>query len=206
MYEFVNFIVETVSSWGYLGIFLMMTIESSFIPFPSEVAMIPAGYLSSIGQMNFTLALLSGTFWAIFWSTINYFLWLYFWEKVIKKMVKEYWKYVFISIESYEKTEKYFQKHWSITTFTWRLIPAVRQLISIPAGIFKMDLGRFFLYTSLWAWLWNLILMIIGYIAWENKELIKQYSSEVTIGLVIFLVVLIWAYVSLQSKKSKLWR
>lgn len=204
MSEIITFIVDIVWNLGYTWIFIMMVIESSFIPFPSEVAMIPAGYLASIWEMNFVIAFISGTLWALTWASINYFLWNYFWEKVIKKMVKNYGKYFLLSEKNYEKSELYFQKHGSITTFTGRFIPAIRQLISIPAGIFKMNLKKFYFYTFLWAWFWNLTLMYIGFIAGKNQELIHQYSREASIFLLIGIVILVWTYVSIHYRK--LWK
>lgn len=186
MSEIVNFVINIVDWLWYIWIFIMMTIESSFIPFPSEVAMVPAWYLASTWKMNFFLALLSWTLGALFWSIINYYLWKYFWWKIIHKMIKIYWKYIFLNLKHYEKSEKYFKKHWSITTFLGRFIPAVRQLISIPAWIFNMNMAKFLLFTWLWAGLWNLILMTIWYIAWENKGLIEKYSFEALIWVLIF--------------------
>lgn len=185
----------------YIGIFIMMTIESSFIPFPSEVAMIPAGYLSAIGQMNFIIAFLAGTFWALAGSTINYILWFYLGGPTIKKLVHKYGKYIFLNEEHYTKSETYFQKHGSITTFVGRFIPAVRQLISLPAGIFKMNLAKFLLYTSIWAGVWNLILMTIWYIAGENKELIQEYSKEALIGTLLFVGIIIFVYIWKHKKR-----
>ena len=202
MHELVNFIVETVSSWGYLGIFVMMFFESTVVPVPSELAMIPAGYLVSLGKMDMFLAFWAGTLWALWGSLFNYFAWMYLGAPIIKKLIHLYGKYLFLSEKSYMVTEKFFKQHGNVTVFTWRFIPWVRHLISIPAWIFSMDIYKFVIYTFLWAWAWNIILLYIGYIAWENQELIRQYSDEVTIGLVIFLVVLIWSYISLQSKKK----
>ena len=140
--------------------------------------MVPAGYLASIWQMNFIVALWVGTTWAIIGATINYMLAYKLWEPIIKKLIHKYWKYIFVNETHYIKSEKYFQKHWNITTFLARFIPAIRQLISLPAWAFKMNFPKFAFYTWLWAWIWNLILMSIWYIAWENKELISKYSKE----------------------------
>lgn len=201
MHDIIVYIVELVSWLWYVWIFIMMVIESSFIPFPSEVAMIPAWYLASTWNMNFSLALLIGTFWAVVWATINYLLWFYLWEKVIKKLIKKYWKFFLIKPHHFEKTEKYFENHWSITTFLGRFISVVRQLISLPAWIFKMNFSKFFFYTAFWAWLWNLILMTIWYVAWENKELISKYSSETLIWTIIF-VIIIWLYYYYKNERE----
>ena len=203
LHQIVDLIVNTVWDWGYTGIFIMMMVESSFIPFPSELAMIPAGYLSSTGEMNFFAALLFGTGWALFWAVINYFLWMHFGWPTIKHMIKKYGKYILLNEDHYKKSNKYFKKHGAITTLIGRFIPAVRQLISLPAGIFRMDMSKFLLYTALWAWTWNLILLTIWYIAGENKELIKQYSWSALFGI-LFAAVLMWViYYHFIKKESK---
>jgi len=200
--EFIDYVVKIAESLGYTWIFFMMVLESSFFPFPSEVAMIPAWYLASIWKMDFTIAFLVWTLWCIVWASINYAIWYFLWWKVIKKLVKKYWKYFFISVESYEKTDKYFQTHWSITTFVWRLIPVIRQLISIPAGIFKMNLLKFFFFTWVWAWIWNFILMIIWFVAWKNQDLIDKYSQQALIWVVLFVLFVVIFYYYLNKKRK----
>lgn len=202
MQEIINFIVDLVWSLWYFWIFIMMVLESSFFPFPSEIAMIPAGYLSSTWEMNFLLALVSWTIWALVWASINYILWYHFWSKIIKSMVSKYWKYIFLSLEHYDKSETYFKKHWSITTFIARFLPAIRQLISLPAWVFKMNYFKFLFFSWLWACIWNLILMIIGYIAWENKELISKYSKEALILLIVFSLIIFIIYYLIHRKKD----
>ncbi len=187
-WEIASFVVEKVGDWWYTGIFVMMTIESSFIPFPSEIAMIPAWYLSSIWEMNLYLAFLAGTLWAMFWASINYFLWMTLWWLIIRGIIHKYGKYIFLSASHYDAAEVFFQKHWVITTFNARFIPAVRQLISLPAGVFKMHFGKFIFFTALWAGIWNGILLWIWYIAGQNKDLITQYSKEAILGVILFVI------------------
>ncbi|MDD2870721.1 MAG: DedA family protein [Candidatus Gracilibacteria bacterium] len=201
MHDLINTIVNFAADLGYTGIFLMMVLESSFFPFPSEVAMIPAGYLSSTGQMNFSIALLVGTFGALVGSTINYVLGFYLGDKAIHKLINKYGKYFLITKEHYHSTEKYFERHGSITTFLARFITVVRQLISIPAGVFKMNFTKFFIYTGIGAGLWNLILMLIGYYAGENKELIAKYSYEILIVSIFVILTIANIYYYLHKKK-----
>lgn len=203
MNEIITTIVNFASDLWYTGIFVMMVLESSFFPFPSEVAMIPAWYLASIWELNFSIALIVWTFWALIWATINYMLWYYLWSKVIHKLIKKYWKYVLITSNHYHATEKYFKKHWSITTFLARFITVVRQLISLPAWVFKMNFAKFFFYTWLWAWIWNLILMTLWFVAWENKELIEKYSFEILIWGVFFIIIVANIYYYLHTKKNE---
>ena len=202
MAEFVTYIVNLVSDLWYTWIFIMMVIESSFIPFPSEIAMIPAWYLASIWKMDFLYALIAWTSWALVWASINYILWRYLWHKMVKSLIHKYWKYVLLNENHYLKSEKYFEKHWTITIFLWRFIPAVRQLISIPAWIFKMNFNEFIIYTWFWVIIWNLILMYIGYIAWENTELIKRYTKEVLIIILAIILIILIIYYFFNKKKN----
>lgn len=202
MHEIINTIVSFAENLWYTGIFFMMVLESSFFPFPSEVAMVPAWYLSSIGKMSFPIALAVGTVWALVWATINYAIWFFLWEKVVVKLIHKYGKFFLISEASYKKAENYFLEHGAITTFLARFITVVRQLISLPAWVFEMNFAKFFFYTGLWAGLWNLFLMIIWYIAGENQELIAKYSKELLIGWIIF-VILVGGMYYLYNKKKK---
>ncbi len=201
MNELVNFVVNLVWDMGYIGIYLMMTLESSFIPFPSEIAMIPAWYLASIWKMDFLVAFIAWSLWALTGSIINYILWFYLGGPIVKTLVHRYGKYIFLKEDHYLQAENYFQKHWSVTTLLGRFIPAVRQLISIPAGIFKMNFTKFIFYTFVWASIWNLILMTIWYVAWENKDLIEKYSKEL-LFLTLAFVIIIWAIYYFINKKN----
>ena len=203
LHTIVDLIVNTVWDWGYTGIFIMMMVESSFIPFPSELAMIPAGYLSSTGEMSFMAALLFGTAWALFGAVINYFLGMHFGGPTIKHMIKKYGKYILLNEDHYKKSNRYFKKHGAITTLIGRFIPAVRQLISLPAGIFRMDMSKFLLYTAIGAGTWNLILLTIWYIAGENKELIKQYSGSALFGILLIAVLMWVIYYHFIKKETK---
>jgi len=200
MHEFINYIVEIANNMWYSWIFFMMVLESSFIPFPSEVAMIPAWYLASIWKMDFLLAFIAWTAWALVWATINYVLAYKLWEKRILKLIDKYWKYFFIKKEHYKKAEDYFLKHWIITVFLARFITVIRQLISLPAWAFKVNFRKFFIYTGIWAWIWNLALMMIWYIAWENRELINKYSKELFIAGILFIII-VWLVYYLYNNK-----
>ncbi len=206
MHHIVDIIVGLVGSMGYLGIFTMMVIESSFIPFPSEVAMIPAGYLSAQWEMNILIALLAGTLGAVAGATINYYLGIHFGKKVVRKVIHKYWKYILLHEDHYVKAEEYFKSHGPITMLVGRFIPAIRQLISIPAGIFKMHYGKFVLYTAIGAGTWNLILLGIWYIAGKNDELVKKILGETFLMIIVILwtiVAMYVIYVKSQAKKLR---
>ncbi len=198
--EIVDFIVQTVDSWGYFGIFAMMFLESSFFPFPSEVAMIPAGYLAFQGQMNLFLAIGIGIAGSLSGALFNYFLAV----KYGRGFLVKYGKYFFITPESITKVENFFKDHGHISTFSGRLIPAVRQYISFPAGLAKMDIKEFSFYTTLGAGIWVTILALIGYFVGKNQELIHQYTKEITLVVLVVLAIGIAFYIQNHKKKKKL--
>ncbi|RUM68367.1 MAG: DedA family protein [Sulfurospirillum sp.] len=196
--EIVTFIVNTVSDWGYFGIFAMMFLESSFFPFPSEVAMIPAGYLAAEGKMNLFAAIFIGTAGSLTGALFNYYLAVHFGRNFLVK----YGKYFFITEESIDKVEKFFKVHGHISTFSGRLIPAVRQYISFPAGLARMNLKEFAFYTTLGAGIWTTILALIGYFVGKNEALIHQYTKEITIAIILLLSVGIGYYIYRHKKRS----
>ncbi|MEK7791851.1 MAG: DedA family protein [Pseudomonadota bacterium] len=179
--EIINWTVATIGSLGYPGIFLLMLIESSFIPFPSEVVMIPAGYLSSKGEMNIILVVLCGLLGSLLGALVNYYLAI----KLGRPLLLRYGKYVMFNEDSLQRMEDFFAQHGHISTFTGRLIPMVRQYISIPAGLARMNLSVFCLYTSLGAGIWVIILTVLGYYIGENEVLIKEYLHQIIIALII---------------------
>ena len=194
----VNFIVETVGSLGYLGIFLMMFLESSFFPFPSEVVMIPAGYLAYKGEMNMFIAIAVGILGSLAGALFNYYLAVKFGRKFLIK----YGKYFFIKEPTIVKMEEFFKSHGHISTFSGRLIPAVRQYISFPAGLARMNLFVFCIYTSLGAGIWVIILTLLGYFLGGNEALIKEYLHTIIIVILVLLAILgIWYYK--KTKKAK---
>lgn len=196
--DIVHFIVETIGSLGYFGIFILMFLESTVFPIPSEVVMIPAGYLAYKGEMNIYVVILLGILGSLGGALFNY----YFALKFGRAFLLKYGKYFFVSHESIEKTEKFFKNHGHISTFSGRLIPGLRHYISLPAGLAKMNLFVFCLYTTLGAALWVTILTILGYYLGDNEELVKEYLRYLIIGLLVFLTILgFWYYK--KTKKTK---
>jgi len=199
--DFINFIVQTVGEWGYAGIFLMMFLESSFFPFPSEVAMIPAGYLAHQGQMSLVLAWGAGTAGSLAGAVFNYYLCYFFGRELVLK----YGKYVGITKVKMRKFEAFFKRHGEISTFNCRLIPGIRQYISLPAGLAKMNLFKFSLYTTLSAGIWVAILLAVGYYLGKNYD--KSAFSHIVVALLAavgLLTALYIVYVKRLSKKSKI--
>lgn len=181
MYEIINWIVATVSSLGYPGIFFLMLLESSFFPFPSEVIMIPAGYLAFNGEMHIIIVTLCGILGSLAGALLNYFLAI----KLGRLFLLRYGKYVFFKEEMLLKMESFFHRHGHISTFTGRLIPGVRQYISLPAGLARMNLAVFSFYTSLGAGIWVIILTLLGYYIGDNEALVKEYLHQIIIALVV---------------------
>lgn len=203
-------IVQKVEQWyeqnmNYYTITLLMTVESSFIPFPSEVVIPPAAYIASKegSDLNIFLVVLFGTLGALLGAYINYALAYYLGRPILHKFAdSKIGHLLLLSSEKIQKAENYFQTHGKTSTFVGRLIPGIRQLISIPAGLAKMNLISFTLFTFLGAGIWNTILATLGYIAEGQSDLINLYSHEVGYG-VIGIVVLVAAYYLIRYFRKK---
>ena len=159
-------IAALAPTWGLLFIFVFMAIESSFVPFPSEVVMIPAGFLAARGEMGVGsplvavwVAIAVGALGSLAGAFVNYYLALW----VGKPFLEKYGKWFFLKPDALERACEVFNKYGAATTFVCRMVPAIRQLISIPAGIAKMPLGGFTLFTGLGAGIWTAILAFVGY-------------------------------------------
>ena len=199
MHEIVEFVVNIAREFGYLGIFVMMFLESTFFPFPSEVAMIPAGILAAKSEMNLFLAIIVGTVGSLGGALFNYYLA----KKFGRAGVLKFGKYFFFNEKKLQKMETFFVKHGSFSTFFARLIPGVRQLVSLPAGLSKMHLGKFSLYTTLGAGLWVTILALLGYVIGDNEALWKDYLHQIVLGTLglIVLASLLYVYLNKRAKK-----
>ena len=203
--------VETITAWyaahmNYASITALMTIESSFIPFPSEVVIPPAVYVASeptsalcaTGNylVDVALIVLFGTIGAMLGAVINYLLSMWLGRPIIYKFAdSRVGHLLLLSSEKVQKAENYFNDHGKVSTFIGRLIPGIRQLISIPAGLAKMHFGQFMLYTFLGAFLWNTVLALLGYIAHGQADLINQYSHELSIIILALVGVVVVYYV-----------
>jgi membrane protein DedA with SNARE-associated domain len=199
MRELISWLVTTIGALGYPGIFILMAMESSIIPIPSELIMPPAGYLAQQGQMNMAVAILCGTAGSLIGAYANYFAAHY----LGRPLVLKYGKYVWITEEKFAKVEKYFKDHGEISTFIGRLLPVVRHLISIPAGLAGMNHVKFSLYTLFGAGIWVTVLSYIGYFIGENQELIMKYSHQALIGVVVVSIVIITVYVRNHRRKKQ---
>ncbi len=198
MHALIEWLLVTIGALGYPGIFLLMAMESSVIPIPSELVMPPAGYLAQQGQMNIWIAIFMGTAGSLVGAYANYYASHYLGRPLLLK----YGKYVWITEEKFSKVERYFKDHGEISTFIGRLLPVVRHLISLPAGLAGMNHVKFAIYTLAGAGIWVTILTWIGYFIGANQELIMQYSHQAVIGVVLVSVVIIFFYIR-NHKKNK---
>ena len=204
--------VMKVENWyannmNYLRITLLMTVESSFIPFPSEIVIPPAAYVAGKEDstlhatdsypINVLLIVLFGTIGAMLGAIINYLLAMWLGRPIIYAFADSKVGHIcLLSSEKVKKAEDYFNDHGKVSTFVGRLIPGIRQLISIPAGLSKMNFGQFLLYTFLGAGIWNIVLALLGYIAHGQMDLIHAYSHELSIAIMALLAVAVIYFIA----------
>jgi len=200
IHDIAQFLVNQIGDMGYWGIFLLMFLESTFFPFPSEIIMIPAGYLAYQGEMNIYMVILVGILGSVAGALLNYYLAQYLGRKLILK----YGKYVFIKEETLDKLELFFTKHGEISTFTGRLIPGIRQLISLPAGLARMNMAKFSFFTALGAGIWIVVLVMVGYLVGSNEELISEYLKSATLIALVSVVLITIFYVVRQKKRKEI--
>ena len=213
-------VLEHVEKWyaeniNYATITALMAVESSFIPFPSEIVIPPAAYVSEDPNsslhitdsypLNVLLIVLFGTLGAMIGAVINYLLAMWLGRPIIYAFADSKLGHLcLLSADKVKKAEDYFNEHGKVSTFVGRLIPGIRQLISIPAGLCKMHFGWFLLYTFLGAGIWNVVLALLGYITRGQKELIDAYSHELSMaimGLLGIAIIYIVAKTLLKRKK-----
>ena len=200
IHDIAQFLVNQIGDMGYVGIFLLMFLESTFFPFPSEIIMIPAGYLAYQGEMNLYMVILVGILGSVAGALLNYYLAMHLGRKIILK----YGKYFFIKEETLDKLDVFFAKHGEISTFTGRLIPGIRQLISLPAGLARMNMAKFSFYTAIGAGIWVVVLVAVGYVVGSNQELISEYMKSATLITLVSVVLIIIFYVVRNRRRREI--
>ncbi len=196
-HQIVIWVVDTVSLWGYPGIIVLMFLESSFFPFPSEVVIPPAGYLASQGEMSLSLVIAAGITGSVLGAGFNYWLAV----RWGRPLFERYGRYVLLTPAALEKSEKFFARHGHISTFVGRLLPGIRQYISLPAGLARMNLPLFIVFTALGAGIWVVILALTGYLIGNNQELIGQYLHQIVITIVVLCLLLVAGYIFFRKKR-----
>ena len=205
-------ILEQVENWyaehmNYATITALMAVESSFIPFPSEIVIPPAAYVAGIEgsslhttdnyTINVLLIILFGTLGALLGAIINYLLAMWLGRPIIYAFAdSKIGHLLLLSSDKVKQAEDYFNKHGNISTFIGRLITVIRQLISIPAGLCKMHFGWFLFYTFLGAGIWNVVLAILGYIAHGQMDLIHAYSHELSIAIMVLIALVVVYFIA----------
>ncbi|MFZ1075908.1 MAG: DedA family protein [Nitrosotalea sp.] len=185
-----NFIIQTISNSGYVGIFFLMVAESALIPIPSEVIMPFSGYLVSTGKFNVILVIMTGSIGNLVGALIAYFIGAY----LGRSFVLKYGKYVLLKKSHLELAESYFKKYGNRSTFVSRLLPAIRTYVSLPAGVAKMNLKKFAVFTLAGSIIWNTALTYIGLKLGEEWNSIRKYSDYFDAVVVIVVIVAIIAY------------
>lgn len=204
-------IAQLAGTWGLLLIFIFMTIESSFVPFPSEVVMVPAGFLAARGELQgltngllaATLAALAGLIGSLVGAYVNYFLA----SRLGRPFLHRHSRWFFLTPAQLDRAEEVFREYGELATFVCRLLPAIRQLISIPAGLSRMHLGRFSLFTGLGAGLWVIVLTVIGYqfglqsreldyvaLVHESKAILQNNLLYLILGCGLFVAGYVWLH------------
>jgi membrane protein DedA with SNARE-associated domain len=199
VYEIFLKIVDLVHGFGYLGIFIMTFIESTFVPIPAEVTLIPAGFLVHKNEMNFYLVWIISVLGTVGGSLFNYYIALY----VGRRILTRYGKYFFINDVKLQKMDRFFERHGSLSIFIGRLLPGIKHFISFPAGLARMDLRTFCIYSAIGGALWCFILIMLGYMIGQNEELIVKYLKQINFIIIISVSVLIALYIWRRNTDSK---
>lgn len=191
LHYLVDFLVSTIGKMGYPGVVALMFLESSFFPFPSEVVVPPAGYLASLGRMNLWAVIASGILGSLLGAWFNYWVAVKFGRPFFEK----YGRYFGVTPSSLDKAERFFTRHGHVSTFTGRLLPVIRQYISLPAGVSRMSLWSFSLYTALGSGIWVVVLAFAGYWFGSNQDMVHRVVTKASLGLMAFVALIVVGYV-----------
>jgi membrane protein DedA with SNARE-associated domain len=201
-HHMMELLVDFVHTLGYPGIFIMTFLESTFVPVPSEITMIPAGYLAQQGHMNLFIVLFMSISGTVLGALFNYYIAYHYG----RRFLYAYGKYFFFGHERMERLDTFFASHGEISTFTGRLIPGLRHFIAFPAGLARMDLRKFTLYTAAGGAIWMTTLIAVGYFIGGNKEKIRHYMPYVTIAAIagVLLMIAVYIWFKRWAKKKRL--
>ena len=201
--SFVHWLLERFRDLGYPGIVILMAMESSVLPVPSELVMPPAGYLAAKGEMNLAVVIACGVLGSVLGALANYGVAWWLGRVVIRRLGR----YLLISEKALDRAERFFDRHGEISTLLGRMLPVVRHLISIPAGIARMSLPRFVVFTGLGAFLWCSILAGIGYVLGQHEDVlsnveVQHYVSRALMYLIPALIVTVIVYAWRQRRRA----
>ena len=193
----IEFITQLISSWGYAGIFITMTLESALIPIPSEVVIPFAGFLAYMGEMNIWLIVLVSSLANVTGSIIAYEIGKY----LGRGFIERYGKYILLNMKHVELVERWFDRYGSLTVLFSRMLPVVRTVNALPAGIGKMNFPKFCIYTFIGSIPWNLALVLVGYLLKENWNILEKYSLYIDI-LAVFVAAAVIFYIVRRIRLS----
>ncbi len=194
-----QWLVDVVHHLGYLGVFLMTFLESTVLPIPAEVTVVPAGYLIFQGKMEFWPVLIASIMGTICGSLVNYYVAM----KYGRPLLVRFGKFFLLTEKKVDKLDRFFAKHGEISTFTGRLIPGLRHFISLPAGLTRMDLKKFCFYTALGGGIWMLVLIAAGYWIGGNEALLNQYMPRLIKASMLLAVAIAAVYVYFSRRKAR---
>jgi len=200
--RFIDWLLHTLLNLGYPGIVALMAMESSILPVPSELVMPPAGYWAAKGEMSFAVALVCGVLGSIIGALANY----YGAQLIGRPLIQRYGKYVLLSEKNLLRSERFFAEHGEISTLIGRLFPVIRHLISIPAGLHRMPLPKFILYTAAGAAVWCAILTWIGYFLGQHEGALRseethRYVTWAVLALIPLSLILVVIYIVRRRRK-----
>ncbi|MDK8872683.1 MULTISPECIES: DedA family protein [Paracoccus] len=188
-----DWVVSTIESWGYLGVLMLMVAENVFPPIPSEVIMPLAGFLAGSGRLSLTLTIVVGTIGSVLGTLMWYYIGLWFGEERLKRFAARHGRLLTLSPSDIDAAHEWFQRHGAMAVFFGRMIPAIRTLISVPAGLARMPMWKFLLYTVIGSALWTGVLTFAGLMLHENYALVADYVDPLS-KLVVIAVVAIYLY------------
>lgn len=205
-----DFLYDLAEQLDYFYVTLLMAVESSFIPFPSEVVVPPAGYMAAEGNMNIFAVVAFATLGSLIGAVVNYVLSLYVGRPIVYKFADSRLGHLcLLRMAKIQKAEAYFDKHGIVATLLGRLVPGIRQLISIPAGLARMNFLKFCLYTTVGAGLWNIVLAAIGYylhsVVGSRDELlksVKDYETPIVVAICAVIALCV-AFVVLKNIRNR---
>jgi len=201
--QLTTLIIHLIQSTGYLGIFFLMTLESALIPIPSEVTMPFSGFLAAKGELNFYWIVAMGTLGNLAGSLIAYYIGYFLEENIIILYIKKYGKYILINEHDLDKATSWFKKYGDSIVFFSRILPAVRTFISLPAGLFRMNIWKFSIYTLLGSLFWSIFLTYIGFYFETKWSILESYFRKFDILILVLLLILVFLYVNHKLKIVK---
>lgn len=198
-----GFIISVISTFGYPGIIVTMAIESALIPLPSEIIMPFSGYLASTGRFDLGLVVISGAFGNVLGALVIYGVGFWGHERIVRRFIRRFGKWIFISENELDRTEKLLHKYKNWVILGSRVLPGLRTVISLPAGIAKLPLPRFILLTFMGSLIWSFLLAWLGYVLGSNWKVIGPYFHKFEIIVIVLIVLTIGAYIYFSIKKHK---